>query len=256
MSSLVWVGFVAFFVVALVVGVRVLLLARRTRELPELLMGIGVLGIGPVGFGLMVVAQQFERAQPSVNTALLGTALFALSCGVFAKFVFNWRVYHPHGKVARAVVVLAGVSLLASFVWAGAMQGFAPQDPLVPSALALSVLQVGCLLWGAGESFSYWLKMRRRVRLGLGDAVVANRFLMWAIGAFAAGWGTAVGTVGQIVTGAPPTDGGWVTVSSSLHGLVAAIAIALAFIPPSFYLRYIRTRAHDNTDLETIQATA
>jgi hypothetical protein len=61
LGGLIWVGFVAFFVVALTVGVRVLLLARRTRELPELLMGIGVLGIGPVGFGLMVVAGFYLR---------------------------------------------------------------------------------------------------------------------------------------------------------------------------------------------------
>ena len=69
---------------------------------------------------------------------------------------------------------------------------------------------------------------------------------MWSIGAFAAGWGTGVGIVAQIVTGASTFEGGWVMVSSSMHGLVAAIAIALAFVPPSFYVRYIRTSAERN----------
>ncbi len=243
MGGLVWVGFVAFFIVALVVGVRVLLLARRTRELPELLMGVGVLGIGPVGFGLMVVAAQFAESSPGLHHALLGVALLAVSCGAFAKFVFNWRVYHPDGALARVVALGSGIALFGTFVYAGVAHGFVVEDPLEPNSLARSILQIGCLLWGAGESFSYWTKMRRRVRLGLADPVVSNRFLMWAIGAFAAGWGTAVGLVGQIVTGSTTTQEGWVMVSSSLHGLVAAIAIALAFIPPGFYVRAVRARA-------------
>jgi len=42
MNPLILVGFLTFFVVALTVGVRLLLLWGRTRQLPELLMGIGV----------------------------------------------------------------------------------------------------------------------------------------------------------------------------------------------------------------------
>ena len=246
MSGLVWVGFIAFFIVALVVGVRVLLLARRTRELPELLMGIGVLGIGPVGFGLMVVARPFETSHPALHTAMLGVALFAVGCGAFAKFVFNWRVYHPDSKLVRAIALLAGAVLFGTFVFSGVAHRFETAAALEPSSVLRSSLQIACLLWGATESFVYWTKMRLRVRLGLADPVVSNRFLMWAIGAFAAGWGTAVGLIGQIITGVTTTDGGWVMVSSSLHGLVAAIAIALAFIPPGFYVRYIRSRAERN----------
>ena len=241
MGNLVWVGFIAFFIVALVVGVRVLLLARRTRELPELLMGIGVLGIGPVGFGVLVGAQHVPN--DVVRIALLGVSGLAVCAGVLSKCVFNWRVYHPESVPVRLFVYAAGVALVVAFLWSGIVDRFAVDRALAPASLSRSALQITCLLWGAGESFRYWTKMRRRVRLGLADPVVSNRFLMWAIGAFAAGFGTAVGTVAQIATGVTTTDGGWVMVSSSMHGLVAAIAIALAFIPPGFYVRYIRARA-------------
>ena len=89
MGPWIGIGFAAFFVVALVVGVRVLLLARRTRELPELLMGIGVLGIGPVGFGLLVIAQELQASHPGVFQVMVGMSSFAISCGVLAKFIFN-----------------------------------------------------------------------------------------------------------------------------------------------------------------------
>jgi hypothetical protein len=160
-----------------------------------------------------------------------------------AKFVFNCRVYHPTSGFARGVAALAALGLVGTWVYSGVAHGFSDVGPISPQSLIRTALQVGCLLWGAAESFLYFTKMRRRVALGLADPVIANRFLMWAIGAFAAGWGTAVGTVAQIVTGAEATQSSWVMASSSLHGLVAAIAIALAFIPPSFYLRYIRSRA-------------
>ena len=45
MNGLVWVGFGAFFVVASTVGVRLLLLWRRTRQLPELLPSVLRTGI-------------------------------------------------------------------------------------------------------------------------------------------------------------------------------------------------------------------
>ena len=73
--------------------------------------------------------------------------------------------------------------------------------------------------------------------------MVANRFLMWGIGAAAAGWGTFVGSVAQVITGVPSLQISWVTVSSSMHGLVAAVALSLAFLPPEAYRRFIAARA-------------
>jgi hypothetical protein len=243
MTGLVGVGFLAFFVVALVVGVRVLLMARRTHGLPEICMGLGVLGIGPVGFGLMVAARQVDHANVALYSAMLGIAFFAMGVGTFANFVFNWRVYHPGSKLVRAIVILGGLGIVTSFMVAGLTHGFRSTDPLDPSGFTRSLLQIACLLWSAGEAFFYWTKMRLRVRVGLADPVVSNRFLMWAIATFAAGWGTLVGFGGQIASGSTVYDAGWVMVSSSMHGLVSAIAIALAFLPPRRYLAYIRSRA-------------
>ena len=107
LESFVGIGFLAFFIAASVVGVRLVLLWRRTRELPELLIGLGVLGIGPVGFGFMTVGELCVTGAPSAARVLIGTGLVAMSIGSGAKYVFNWRVYHPRSGGLRALVTAA-----------------------------------------------------------------------------------------------------------------------------------------------------
>ena len=104
-------------------------------------------------------------------------------------------------------------------------------------------VQIAALLWGSAEALSWFVRMRRRARVGLGDAVVANRFLLWGIGAGAAGLGSLIGIVVQIVTGAMSTQVPWVLASSSAHGFVAAVAMWLAFVPPAGYVRWVQARA-------------
>jgi hypothetical protein len=240
--SFVWVGFLAFFFVSLAVGVRLLLLWRRTRQLPELLIGIGVLGIGPVGFGLSIAGALLLGRRPELAVLLLGTASLAASVGVVAKLTFNWRVYHPGAAAARGATA-AGALVLAICFALKFRQGFAHVLVVDPVYYARIFVQIGALLWGAGEALRYHAMMRRRVRIGIADPVVANRFLLWGIGAGAAGVGSLIGTVAQLATGVSVGDAGWVTVSSSLHGLVSAIALWLAFLPPQAWREYVKARA-------------
>jgi hypothetical protein len=243
-SALALPGFLAFFVVALVVGLRLVGLAARTRQLPELLMGVGVLGIGPVGFGGIVAAMAVAPGSPGAARALGCAATLAVAIGVAAKYVFNWRIYRPTSPLAAAACLSGIAGLAGAIVLEGAATGFSPLSWQGAGWHVLrSALQVGCLLWGASEALLYWGKMRRRVRLGLADPLLANRFLLWGVGAGAAGLGSAIGVVAQLATGRPPLEQAWVTISSSLHGLVSACALWLAFVPPQAYRRRIRGAA-------------
>jgi hypothetical protein len=244
LSPLALPGFLAFFVVALVVGVRLVALARRTRQIPELLIGVGVLCIGPVGFGGIVAATAAEAGSPGLARVLGGAAAVAVATGVAAKYLFNWRIYRPTSRLA-AVACGAGI---AGVVLAVALEGFATgYSPRAWRGTGWHVLrsgvQIGCLLWGASEALVYWGKMRRRVRLGIADPLLANRFLLWGIGAGAAGVGSAISVVFQVATGKPSLEQAWVTMSSSLHGLVSASALWLAFVPPQAYRRWVRGSA-------------
>ena len=79
--------------------------------------------------------------------------------------------------------------------------------------------------------------MRKRLALGLTDAVTTHRFLLWGIAAGAAGLGTAVGLAAVALHGLEATLYPWVLASSSAHGTLAAVAMGLAFFPPRAYLR-------------------
>jgi len=243
LESFVGVGFLAFFIASSVVGVRLLLLWWRTRELPELLIGLGVLGIGPVGFGFITVGELCVAGAPGLARILIGTGLAAMSLGSGAKYVFNWRVYHPESRGLRTLVVIACLLLAFCLAWEYWDTGFRTLVRPPRSYFLRIGLQVGCLLWGSGEALRYWDRMRRRVRLLLADPVVSNRFLLWGLGAGAAGVGSAVGGFMQCFTQLPPIELPWVMLSSSLHGLAAAVAMWLAFVPNARYTRWIRARA-------------
>lgn len=244
MHPVAWIGFVAFFAVSLLVGVRLVALWRRTGELPELLIGVGVLGIGPVGFGLLTLGDALLRSgQPELARWLLAVANSAVAAGVFATCVFTWRVYHPSRRWARRLSWgIAGV-LLSTLVGDALQTGFREIRLDSGSSVLRTATQVAILLWSAGESLRYWRMMRRRLRLGLADPLVTNRFFLWGLAAGAAGLGSAIGLAAQIATGRPPLEIGWLMLSSSLHGLVAAVAMWLAFLPLPFYRRLLESRA-------------
>jgi hypothetical protein len=84
--------------------------------------------------------------------------------------------------------------------------------------------------------------MQRRARVGLGDPVVANRFLLWAIGAGMAGAGSLVGTLVGLVLGQPLGQLPVLTLTLSCFGMTSACALWLAFAPPEAYLRWVRRR--------------
>jgi hypothetical protein len=234
-------GFAAFFVVALWVGVRLVALWLRTRHWPELLIGVGVLGIGPVGFGFQTLALLVD--DPATAEALAAASALALAFGVWSKLVFNWLVYRRGSGPARVALAFlcAAVGVL---LYAQPQEGsFLAGVRDVRLASARGALQAIALGWGAAEAIAYWRQLRRRLPLGLADPVIANRFALWGLAAGAAGLGTTVGVLYSFLTGRPFLDSPAILASSSAFGLVAACAMWLAFVPPARYVRWIAGEA-------------
>ena len=171
-------GIAVFFAVGLVVSLRLLGLARRTRQLPELLAGLGLLGIGPLGFCVLMGGVILFRGTPLADVLRIsGLGLQAL--GFVASAIFTCRVFRPGSAWARALATTISLGLLVTFV------GFA----LVPSRAGGMLLhhhldtwiKIVCLGWGALESLRYWRVTQQRVAIGVADPLVSAGFLLWGI---------------------------------------------------------------------------
>jgi hypothetical protein len=225
------------------VGVRLLALHRRTGGAPELLLGAMLLLTVGVGYPLMIAGSLVGGA--SAGTLQL-IAMVATAAGFSLLLTFTCRVFQPQARWARILTALGVLALVAEvvqigiYVWRhGAIDvGNAPLDV----SLLLTSTVTAVYLWTAWESLRYHGMMRRRVRLGLADAVLSNRFLLWGVMALDAAAGitvTIVASVLQIDTLRNPT----VLLLSSATGLGQAALLVLTFVPPHAYLSWVRSRA-------------
>jgi len=237
-------GFLAFFFVSLWVGVRLLAQWGRTRQLPELLLGLGVLGIGPVGFGLIMLAAAAGANDPQAPSLLAGLSAIAVGGGASAKAIFNWKIYHARSRLAATIALGSIAGLVLAILGDARTTGFAPSAWMQPGwILARQGIQIAILLWGSGEALRWWFRMRRRLRLGIGDPLVANRFLLWAIGAGTAGGGSLVGMIVGLAYGQPMNELPLLTLVLSGIGLVSAISLWLAFAAPEWWKLWVRNQA-------------
>jgi len=231
------IGFASFIAVSLVVGVRLLGLARRTRRLPELAIGANFVLAGAVGYSLLLAAESLHL----FPDALEGFASFAgvggISIGAGLIGLFSQRVFHPTGRPAlAALAVLVGWLALGVYgSWALHVSHVSegPRGWLGHWAPNLGVL--AAYGWSTADALRYHERMRRRVRLGIANPLVSNRFLLWGTGTLSISTLTLLHLAAQML-GAyelPPSLLGVV----SLLVLVAAIAEWLAFFPPRSYRR-------------------
>jgi hypothetical protein len=243
MRSLAALATLAFVVVSWLVGMRLVRLARRTHGVPELALGVGFLGVGAVGYPLGLLAVMPGLAEP------LARSLFALSqlmtgVGSAAIFVFTQSVFRPEARWARAVVLCAALVLAVQTAF-GVARGLAGDvTQLALPDLGFSVRQGVTAFsygWTALEALRYRGLLVRRLALGLAEAEVVNRFLLWAIAGVGAFAGSATMSAVSLGGGLPWEDP-LALAAVGLGGVVAAICTALAFLPPRAYLAWVRAR--------------
>jgi hypothetical protein len=253
MEDLRWIGFGTFALASLVIGARLLLLARRTGEIPELLIGLAVLGIGPLGYGLSMLGFATAGRSTITSAALQGCAFVAIFIGSAAQCLFVWYVFRRQTAWARPLV-FAAITLLAMACAVDILE-----NGLVNRSVdgfwyrASMAVRLLVMVWNSVESLLYWGRMRRRLRLGLADPLVTSRFLLWGISAGAAFFGSGLIFAVATLTGANPNQMPGLTLIVSLHGLAAAIAMWFAFQPPAFYRRFVERRARPDPNAAPLE---
>jgi hypothetical protein len=243
MLALLLLSTLASFVASAVLGTRLLRLAARTREFPELAIGTSFIVAGVMGYVLMLMGNPGNQRLSTEQVQAFFAAGYALiGFGVACIYVFIWRTFRPDAVWARRLA-LAGCGALACTavpeMGSGSGQ-LVERDALFWLGI---VARVGAGVWGAVESLRWWLLLQRRLTLGLADAVVANRFLLWGcanVCTFLIFLSTAFTKGGAEGEGA--LTPGVILLISSLT-LAAAVTQWLAFFPSDGYAEWIRQRA-------------
>jgi hypothetical protein len=233
MEILRWIGFGAFFVSSLVIGIRLLKLARRTAQLPELLIGISVLCIGPIGYGLSMLAFAFRGSSTILSATLQGSSFVAVFVGAASQYLFVWYVYRRTSSWGRPVAFAAIALMAMSYAGDLMMNGLVDRTQ---DGIAYSVGQLVRLLgfaWNSLESLRMGWTLRQRAKLGLADLTLSHRFLFWGVGAGAAFGGSLIGAVIRVATGGSALEIPVASLIISSCGLTAACCMWMAFHPPS-----------------------
>jgi len=238
------IGGLSFILASLVIGLRLLLLARRTRQLPEFAIGLALFLMGGLGYPILSVARMATGLHVAVRIAFFGLSMLFNMTGMVGVCIFNGRVFHPREKWPGGVTVGFASALVGALV----LQSVAPglrvaalynQGAGVRLFMALQGVPLG---WAAFESLRYHRLLVRRCRLGLADPIVADRVGLWGTGMLLALvislFGTVLGCFGIDIAVSPTGN----LIMAPL-GLTTAGCVWLAFLPPAAYTRRVRARA-------------
>jgi hypothetical protein len=226
--------------VYLIVGVRLFLLAQRTGEAPEKLLGVAFLFMGTsAGFYVLPKLSPFESLWTSLNFA--GRVCVIPSVVIFT--LFTWRVFRPAerwgGWLVWGMAILLVIGVGGSAM-GGDWEGFSISNGWFWLEWVGYTLPYG---WASSEAFAQYRHARRRARLGLCEPLVRNRYLLWAL------FGTLQVCLSLVLL--PQyvnyeTTNQFAAMWDALYGaieIISLVMIGLVFFAPAFYQRWINSNA-------------
>ena len=273
MEAIAGIVILAQFVLAAIVGVR--LLRQRTTDglAPERLLGIYfVAGLFAGGLALTVAYAAWQsHGSGETSTWVRGihaAGQLLMSVGYVSILAFTWTTFHRDATWARALVGLGTAALALSYVGRVGWEGFAISvAPGFHHWLAYSA-RIVALGWMGIAAFAYWRQMRRRLALGLADPLVTNRFALWALFAFTqimtalaepmarVGYVLFAGDAAESAEGVQQVAGGVIQIAllfTSVWGSAGVAILFLTFFPTEGYARWVqrgtRSGALDRADV-------
>jgi hypothetical protein len=245
---------------SLIVGLR---LARQHPDggpAPERALALYFLFYAFVG-NIFVMTAYAAWADPSLgvppglNAPFNAVGILGNGIGAAAVYVFTWKSFRPHDGWARRLATGAILAMTACYALEGLLEGFAIRVVTGPwhfIGLGVRALAFG---WMAGESLRYFGLLVRRLRLGLADPMVTNRFLLfgtWSLTTFATALSEVparvlymrIGGAGDapIIEVAQPIIHSTILVTMIL-GAISACTLFLTFFPTEGYRRWVLRRA-------------
>jgi len=231
-------------VVGVLLALRMLRLARRTRELPELMIGLHMVAL-VLGYSIEFVGMEVGGSQPSLGIWLRGTANLLYAVSIFVYLLFTWKVFAPKRRWAPVLVMMATLALVVG--WTGEVLttdfDFSPARFAAPWFWIAFVPRMIGVGWASFEALAHHSKLRRRLSLGLAEPLATNRLLVWGIAALSE-WMIYLSVAITILAGRPD---GFLTGNAALwvsaFGVGGSACMWIGFFPPDRYKRWIEARA-------------
>jgi len=235
------------YVVELVAGLLylpaaayLLRLAARTGQLPEQLLGWNFACMG--GSYILYAVPSGLSLEAETPWYLLGRIVYGIGCMLVA--AFTRRVFRPTGRWAGVLVwccVLVFSSGIALSCLTGDPAGFSLADPGFWLEWCAETVPYA---WLTAEAVLARARARRRLRLGLSDPHLCNRFLLWGLfGALQLGSAlimvplySAYTLVGSFTSHMDVILGGF--------EITSVVMVWLAFAPPPAYRRWLEQLAN------------
>jgi hypothetical protein len=210
-------------------------------------MGLGLLLASVIGGPVAALGRSPGWVATPLGDTLLGVGLGAAQLGIALFAAFTWRVFRRDSLWATVLVVAIAGAL--GIEWLGLVTASAQgrtMEEILPYTRPWGIAIVSTLAlvfaWTGAESLVYCEKLRRRLALGLGDPVVANRVLLWAIAA-AATVILCLLIAACMLAGQAPLRHGLPLAAIGTAAVVASTCWTLAFLPPAAYLALLRRRS-------------
>jgi hypothetical protein len=245
-GSLYLVSTVAFCLICLTVGVRLVARSRSGGGRPELLLGAGIGLTGGVGYGILIGVAlsraSWGQEQGAAFTWLTGLGRALHDVGVVCVIGFIVQVFRPGVAWARALAAVMVAALWVGYAGNGLAGGFAHgRAEGLWYWIEFSTI-AAYPVWASAESLAYYARMRRRRALGLADPMVTNRFLVWGI-AFALTFAAIITVSLPALLGLPLEAQVRVVpmalVATAFWGIGSVAAQWLTFFPPRWYRAWV-----------------
>ncbi len=230
-------------VVSVVVGVRLLIVAARTRRKPEMLFGVAfVCGGAGQAFGQIGQRLLWTEAGP-LATGMNALCLGMVAMGTVALWQVIRHVFRPEGGVAGGLVAFGCLVTLIAY----AVRGFDGEFAFVTAGSRGHAIHEGARLvmmsWMVYESTRHYRMLRRRLRLGLADPLATNQLLLWTCSAYATWMAAGVITWWSFGLRIHPLESSVATAMLVALMLVIGTGMWCAFFPPAALRRHITARA-------------
>jgi hypothetical protein len=241
MEDSVYIGESVAGLVSLFVGIRLLRLAHRTGKSPERLLGAGFLAWG---LAYLISSVPDALGGESWLRPFYFSGRLLDAAGIVAYACFTWCVFRKYDAWGLWMVAGATGCLIAGLVgsvWVGDWEGVYPIRN--PWWWAEWVGITATDAWMGTEALVQYGKTRQRLKLGLCDPVLCNRFLLFGIASVL--WVmlqfvVIVQAIEHEITQRWSGTGDFLVAGLEI---VAMAMICLVFFPPAFYRRWIHAAA-------------